>query len=193
MPPITTAGTAPTSAAAAPDSKAPSSFDALMKTISTALTRPRSMSGVASAVIVARMFMLIMSAKPLTARATIESANECESPKTIMLAPKTATTINSFRPARRPSGRRVSMMPGGKRADRRRAAQDAEPDRPHLEDVAGEERQQRDGAAEQHRDEVERDRAEQHRRPADEPQSGEQGDETGSRPSASAPARRSAA
>ena len=44
-PPITTAGTAPIRAAAAPDSKAPSSFEALMKTISTALTRPRSASG----------------------------------------------------------------------------------------------------------------------------------------------------
>ena len=45
-PPITTAGTAPTSAAATPDSNAPSSFEALMNTISTAFTRPRSSSGV---------------------------------------------------------------------------------------------------------------------------------------------------
>ena len=83
---MTTAGTAPTSAAATPDSKAPSSFDALMKTISTAFTLPRSASGVASAVIIERMFMLIMSAKPLTASATIESGNELESPKTITRA-----------------------------------------------------------------------------------------------------------
>ena len=53
-PPITTAGTAPTSAAATPDSNAPSSFEALMKTISTALTRPRSSSGVTSGRIVCR-------------------------------------------------------------------------------------------------------------------------------------------
>ena len=35
--------------ATAPDSKAPSSFDALMKTHSTALTRPCSCGGVSSA------------------------------------------------------------------------------------------------------------------------------------------------
>src|SRR2546430_11561340 len=39
-PPATTAGTAPTSEATAPDSNAPSSFDALMNTHSTALTLP---------------------------------------------------------------------------------------------------------------------------------------------------------
>src|SRR5438128_980498 len=40
-PPATTAVTAPSTDAATPDSNAPSSFDALMKTISTASTRPR--------------------------------------------------------------------------------------------------------------------------------------------------------
>ena len=45
-PPATTATTAPKSFAATPDSKAPSSFEALTKTISTALTRPRSAFGV---------------------------------------------------------------------------------------------------------------------------------------------------
>ena len=60
-PPITTAGTAPIRAAASPDSKAPSSFEALMKTPSTALTRPSSAFGVASATTVERMFMLNMS------------------------------------------------------------------------------------------------------------------------------------
>ena len=82
-----------------------------MKTISTALTRPRSASGVASAVIIERMFMLIMSAKPLTASAANESANECESPNTTMLPPKTPTTTSSLRPAMPRSGRRVSMIP----------------------------------------------------------------------------------
>ena len=51
-PPSTTAGTSPISAAATPDSNSPSSFDALMKTISTALTRPRSSSGVTNGTIV---------------------------------------------------------------------------------------------------------------------------------------------
>ena len=44
-PPKRTAGTAPTSAAATPDSNAPSSFEALMKTISTAFTRPAQLVG----------------------------------------------------------------------------------------------------------------------------------------------------
>ena len=60
-PPITTAGTAPISAAASPDSNAPSSFEALMNTPSTALTRPSSAFGVARATTVERMFMLNMS------------------------------------------------------------------------------------------------------------------------------------
>ena len=72
-PPATTAGTAPTSAAAAPDSNAPSSFEAPMNTPSTALTRPRSSFGVASATVVARMFIEIMSTNPLTASASAES------------------------------------------------------------------------------------------------------------------------
>ena len=48
----------PTSEAARPDSKYPSWLEALMNTISTALTRPRSRSGLASATVVERMFML---------------------------------------------------------------------------------------------------------------------------------------
>ena len=76
-PPATTAGTVPISAAAAsPDSNAPSWFDALMNTISTALTRPRRSSGVASATVVERMLTLTMSAKPLTASASSESGND---------------------------------------------------------------------------------------------------------------------
>src|SRR4029078_5393450 len=75
MPPRTTAATGVSSAAAAPDSNAPSSFEALMKTFSTASTRPRSSSGVTIATVVARMFMLIMSTKPLTARASSESGS----------------------------------------------------------------------------------------------------------------------
>ncbi|GEM_PF-1613800 len=63
----------PTSEAASPDSNAPSWLEALMKTISTAPTRPRSRSGVASATVVDRIFMLNRSTKPLMASATRES------------------------------------------------------------------------------------------------------------------------
>ena len=74
IPPATTLVTVPTSAATAPDSKAPSSFEALMKTISTALTRPRSSFGVISATVVERMLTLIMSTNPAMPSAATESA-----------------------------------------------------------------------------------------------------------------------
>ena len=50
-----------------------------------------------------------MSTKPLTPSASSDSQNERESPNTTMLAPNVATATSSVRPARRPSGRRVSI------------------------------------------------------------------------------------
>jgi len=47
-PPRTTAGTAPNHCAVRPDSNWPTSLDAPMKTMLTALTRPRISSGVLS-------------------------------------------------------------------------------------------------------------------------------------------------
>src|SRR6185436_2106180 len=47
-PPITTDGTVPHHDAVTPDSNSPSSFEAPMKTLFTALTRPRISSGVSS-------------------------------------------------------------------------------------------------------------------------------------------------
>ena len=49
------------------------------------------------------------------------------------------------------------------RADGRRGAQQAEPLRADVEDLVGEDRQQRGGAAEQHREQIERDDAEHDR------------------------------
>ena len=86
-PPRRTAGTAPISAAATPDSNAPSSFEALMKTISTAVTRPRSSSGVTSGRIVWRRTTLTMSTAPPAASASSESQTVSESPKTIIVTP----------------------------------------------------------------------------------------------------------
>ncbi len=82
-----------------------------MNTPSTALTRPRSEFGVASATVVARMFIEIMSTKPLTASASAETRNQRDRPKTTMLAPKAPTTRSSVRPALPPSGLRASRMP----------------------------------------------------------------------------------
>ena len=76
-------------------------------------------------------------------------------------------------------GRRGRHRPAGEadrtdqRTDGDRAAQHAEAERADVQDRLREQRQQRDGAAEQHGEEVERDRAEEDRRPADESDPGE--------------------
>ena len=167
-PPSTTAGTAPINAAAMPDSNAPSSFEPLMKTISTAFTRPRSSSGVASATVIDRMFMLNMSAKPATASAAQESGNDFESPKTII-----ASAEDRHDKEQRPAGVAADRPSreddaGNESSDRRRAAEDAEPDRPGVEDVLCEEGQEGHCAAEEHGEEVERDRTEEDRCAPDE-------------------------
>ena len=51
-PPVTTAKTALLAAATSPDSSAPSSLEALMKTELTPVTRPRRLSGVLTWIIV---------------------------------------------------------------------------------------------------------------------------------------------
>ena len=81
---------------------------------------------------------------------------------------------SSVAPVRDCTGRRTSTKPVEHRADRRRAAQDAEADRPGVQHRLGEHRQQRDRAAEQHGEQVEQDRAQQDRRVADEADAAEQ-------------------
>ena len=110
-PPSTTAGTAPISAAATPDSKAPSSLEAPMKTRSTAPTRPRREGAVRSGASVPRIDIETMSAPARAASATIESAKLVENPNTIVKAPYSATTTSSVRPTRRFSGRPESTDP----------------------------------------------------------------------------------
>src|SRR6185436_15894223 len=63
-PPTTMARDAPSHLAVRPDSNSPSSFDVLMNTIETALTRPRMASGVATWMRVWRTVTLSMSAAP---------------------------------------------------------------------------------------------------------------------------------
>ncbi len=90
-----------------------------------------------------------------------------------MHAPKPATTTNIVGPARRSDRVARDRERGDERADRRRSAQEPETGRPDLEDVLREDRQQRDRAAEEDGEEIERDRAEQHLRPPDETDAGE--------------------
>ena len=104
MPPNRTAGMAPNHWAVTPDSNCPTSFDAPMKTILTALTRPRISSGVPSCTSVCRTITLTMSQAPTAISAAIDSTTLRESPKTIVKRPKPATHDNIAAPARRCNG-----------------------------------------------------------------------------------------
>src|ERR1035437_3621172 len=71
-PPATTAGTVPSHAAVTPDSNCPTSFDAPMNIMLTALTRPRISSGVEICTRVCRTTTLTMSQAPsITSAATL--------------------------------------------------------------------------------------------------------------------------
>ena len=87
--------------------------------------------------------------------------------------------MNSVLPARRRIGRRRDHERGAERTDRRRSTQHAETRRPDVEHVSGEHRKQRDRAAEQHGEQVERDRAEQDGRLAHESDAAEDAREIG--------------
>ena len=85
-----------------------------------------------------------------------------------MLTPKTRDDDEQRRARVRPQRPAREHQPGEQRAHGRGAAQQAEADRARVEDRLREHRRERDRAAEQHGEEVERDRAEQDRRAADE-------------------------
>ncbi len=81
-----------------------------MKTMFTALTRPRIASGVAFCSRTRRTTTLTMSAAPSVTSAASESAKLFESPKTIVAAPNTATATSILIPALPPMGRNASTM-----------------------------------------------------------------------------------
>src|SRR5882724_4091820 len=103
-PPSRTAGTAPSSAAARPDSKAPSWLEVPVKSECTALTRPRIPSGVRTCARETRMTMLTTSAAPSTVRATIDKTKLVDSPKITVATPKMITERNRVDPIPRSSG-----------------------------------------------------------------------------------------
>ena len=85
-----------------------------------------------------------------------------------MPTPNTATTANSVRPTRRRIGRIAINAVEGDGTDAGRGAQPAVADVADAEAVLGDRRQQRDGTAEEHGEEIEGDGAEQDRTAADE-------------------------
>ena len=78
----------------------------------------------------------------------------------IVIAVDARRRSSSVRPARPRIGRRVSTIAAHSAPTAGAAAQQPEPGRPDVEDVLREHGQQRDGAAEQDGEQVERDRAE---------------------------------
>ena len=107
-PPITTELTGPNSAAVAPDSNSPSWFDAPMKMELTADTRPRISSGVSSCTSVMRVTTLMLSAAPVTTKASSDKPKCVDRPNTTMANPNTPTASSKRGPTRRLSGQRMS-------------------------------------------------------------------------------------
>ena len=115
----------PSSAAATPDSNAPSSFEARMNTDSSALTRPRSSGGVRSGASVPRISTLTMSAPASTASATSDSGKWSRGRTRSSRRRTVPTAPNRMRPTRRRSGQRGQRDADQDRADARRRAQQA--------------------------------------------------------------------
>ena len=134
-----------------------------MKTMFTALTRPRIASGVASCTSADRTKTLTMSEAPMSTRATSDTAKLRDRPNAIVAAPKTATQANILAPAAFSMGRSASPNAVTAAPGSGRASQHAERPRPEVQDVAGIDGQERGRAAEEHCEEVERDGAEDDR------------------------------
>src|ERR1035437_2451485 len=109
-PPATTAGPVPSHAAVTPDSNCPTSFDAPMNIMLTALTRPRISSGVEICTRVCRTTTLTMSQAPsITSAATLNPTFR-DSPNTTVHAPNPATHHSMIAPACRLNGRCASTI-----------------------------------------------------------------------------------
>ena len=141
-----------------------------MKTFSTARTRPRYSSGVIRGTSVARMFTLTASAALPMSNATNATAYIVVSPSTIVASPKIATTKRSSGRHGGRTGRaaRTTVVRGG--ADAHGGAEPSEPGGSDPQPFVGDGREQGDGATEEDGEQVERDRSEQQRSPADEPE-----------------------
>ena len=94
----------PNQAAVQPDSTAPSEFEQLMKMLFTAITRPRTKSGVLVCSTDCRNTTLTLSKAPVSASIAHESQMDRESPKPMVARPKPATLHSMTGPARRMRG-----------------------------------------------------------------------------------------
>ena len=152
----------------------PISFDMLTNRCFTADTRPRKRVG--------RDHLLQRQADDdadVVADAGHEQAQQREaracrdSPKPIIARPKPATAPSSTRPGRSHAASRVVMSAIVSAPAAGAARSQPRPAGPDLQDVLREDRQQRDRAAEQHREQVQRDGREEHGASRHEPQPGQ--------------------
>ena len=135
--------------------------------------------------------MLIMSAKPATASAASESGSDFDRPNTIIIAPNVATTTSNVGPAGNGRGRRERTIPARSAPAAGAARSRPTHDGADVENREREDRRERDRVAEEHGDEVERDRAEEHTRVDDEIDPGRQASTSAPWPAQSlAPTRR---
>ncbi len=131
-----------------------------MKSEFTALTRPRISSGVRSCTSELRTTTLTVSDAPMTQQrddGQRDVGREREDDR--CATPKTATAADHLGPDILPQRPAASTMRHGERTDGRWGAQQAKPPGAGMQDIARQHRQQRRGAAQQYREEIERNRA----------------------------------
>ena len=186
-PPLTTANGALVSAATNPDSAAPSWFDAPMKRRLTALTRPRSASGVESWMAVRASRRSPDRRRPPACRPGPRAETSATARRRWWPARTTPTATSSAR-AGAPDGRTDHEHERGQeRADLERRAEEPVAARSDVQDLGGVDRQQRGGAAEDDGEHVEHHAAEHHRPAADEAESLADGAPASPRHASSAP------
>ena len=129
-----------------------------MKTLLTAETRPRMASGVSICTSVWRTTTLTLSRAPTRNIIASESQNERDRPKTIVAAPKPATAQSSVRPARRIGGRWASSIAMATAPTASAERRNPTPRAPTCRMSLAKNGQQVGRPAQQHGEQVERDR-----------------------------------
>ena len=168
-PPSTTDGTVPRSLAATPDSNAPISLELPMKMALTEETRPSRCSGRQHLEQRAPHDDAHRVHHPAHAERARARARSCANPEHDHRHPEQATFTSSVRPARRSGGRCASTSDITTAPAAGAARSRPRPCGPTCRISSAKTGKQRRGAAEQHREQVERQRAEHHRLTPDEP------------------------
>ena len=109
---------------------------------------------------------------PLTASSAIESRKFRDSPKPMMLRPKSATLRSSVAPGPPERGKVGQDQRHQHRSHRGGRPQNAQSLGTHMENLGGKDRQQGHRPPEEHREQIEGERAQHHRLAAHEPDPG---------------------